>query len=634
MIKLSIIIPYYNCKEYTDELLSCLNKQITDEVEVILIDDGSKISYSTKYEWVKIIRQKNGGASVARNTGLDNATGEYIAFIDADDMVAENYISAILDKIAEEEFDYCYLSWKTLPGGWDCQVKLRTIDDKFPPFNLCCWNRIYKKSMIGNVRFNKHKLIAEDAEFIRDVKEDGKKKAFISEYLYFYRSNVTDSLTKRFARGELDTKRIVIHYKHITSDMKDILDQAKELNKTGEVIILTEKNEIPELEKYAMVMKPSKVKGTQFIGEPTPYFEKIACPIRTQVVIWTDTTFNIGGIETFIYSFCKNLYKKYDIMVLYNKIGSDQLKRLQEFVRVEHIDLKKKIICDTIIVNRITDKIPQNIEYQQSIQMVHACRLMKEWHVPMNLDHIVAVSNVVKDSYLETKDNEKCQVINNLTCNEPVKKALRLISATRLTFEKGGDRISKFAIMLKKNNIPFVWTIFTDHKMNTNIEGLVQMQPTLDIKSYIASSDYLVQFSDSEGFCYSIVEALEMGIPVLTTPIDVLDELGFVDGKHGYILPFEMNEEDIDLDKIQQGVPEFKYSANTRKKIKQWQDLLGDSTPVGDYKYTPKTTVSISIIKPYKSLALHRNVKKDEKFEVSPERAEALVQAKVAKILG
>ena len=136
MIKLSIIIPYYNCKEYTDELLSCLDKQITDEVEVILIDDGSKIPYSTKYEWIKIIRQENGGASVARNTGLDSASGEYIAFIDADDMVAENYISAILGKIAEEQFDYCYLSWKTLPGGWNCQVKLKSVEDKFPPYNL------------------------------------------------------------------------------------------------------------------------------------------------------------------------------------------------------------------------------------------------------------------------------------------------------------------------------------------------------------------------------------------------------------------------------------------------------------------------------------------------------------------
>ena len=89
---LSIIIPYYNAKEYTDELLSLLDKQIdTEEIEVLLIDDGSKEEYTANYNWLKIIRQDNGGASAARNTGLDNAIGEYISFIDSDDLISDNY---------------------------------------------------------------------------------------------------------------------------------------------------------------------------------------------------------------------------------------------------------------------------------------------------------------------------------------------------------------------------------------------------------------------------------------------------------------------------------------------------------------------------------------------------------------
>ena len=92
---LSVIIPYYNAKEYTDELLSILDKQITDEIEVLLIDDGSKEKYVSKYSWLNIIRQNNGGASAARNTGLDNAIGQYISFIDADDLVTDNYFEII-----------------------------------------------------------------------------------------------------------------------------------------------------------------------------------------------------------------------------------------------------------------------------------------------------------------------------------------------------------------------------------------------------------------------------------------------------------------------------------------------------------------------------------------------------------
>lgn len=630
MKKLSIVIPTYNCKDYTDELLACLDKQMTDEVEVIVIDDGSKVKYETDYEWVKLIHKTNGGPASARNAGLDNATGEYVAFIDGDDLVADNYISAIFQKIDEVLFDYCYLSWKTLPGGWQCDVKLKDVNDVFPPFNLCCWNRIYRRDMIGDVRFNELKLIAEDAEFIRDVKEEGRKKAIIGEYMYFYRSNVADSITKRFGRGELYTKRAVIHYKHITKDMTQVLEQAKELNKIGEVIVMTDNNEIPELAQYAMVMKPSTIKGTSLIGEPTTLYHQIDLPMKTQVIIWTDTTFALGGIETFIYSFCRNMCELYDIVVMYNKMDAKQIERLKPYVRVKRLDKNKKIICDTVIVNRITDTVPENIKFGQKIQMVHCCKLMDNWKVPTNADHIIAVSDVVRKSYPQIDENN-CEVINNLSFPEKPQKALRLVSGTRLTFEKGKNRMAQLATLLHDYEIPFIWTVFTDKILNFNIDGVVQMKPTLDIKSYMAASDYVVQLSDSEGFCYSIVEALEMGIPVLTTPLDVLPELGFEDGVHGYVLPFDM--EGIDVKKILKGVPSFKYNNKNKTKIKQWQKILGNTTPVGDYVYDPKDVnfkTMVKITRPYKDVELNRKVKIGEVLTVSPDRAEQLYRAKVA----
>lgn len=92
MKKLSIIIPYYNTKEYTDKLLDILDKQITNEIEILLIDDGSDIPYSTDYEWVNLFYKDNGGVSSARNLGLDKASGEYIGFIDSDDEVWNGYL--------------------------------------------------------------------------------------------------------------------------------------------------------------------------------------------------------------------------------------------------------------------------------------------------------------------------------------------------------------------------------------------------------------------------------------------------------------------------------------------------------------------------------------------------------------
>ena len=104
-MKLSIIIPYYNVAQYTDELLDCLAPQITDDVEVILVDDGSDISYKTKYEWCKVYRQKNKGVSGARNKGLELSQGEYVAFIDSDDLFYDSDSLEMLYTSLDEDYD-------------------------------------------------------------------------------------------------------------------------------------------------------------------------------------------------------------------------------------------------------------------------------------------------------------------------------------------------------------------------------------------------------------------------------------------------------------------------------------------------------------------------------------------------
>ena len=136
-MKLSIIIPAYNAENYLPHLLECLDKQMVPGVEAIIVDDGSKIPVESGYPWTQVIRQENAGPGIARNQGLERMTGEYFTFIDADDLIADNYLRTILQTIEAEHFDYCYLSWTTMPGGWKCTVKLNSIEDKFPGFNLC-----------------------------------------------------------------------------------------------------------------------------------------------------------------------------------------------------------------------------------------------------------------------------------------------------------------------------------------------------------------------------------------------------------------------------------------------------------------------------------------------------------------
>ena len=96
---LSIIIPVYNAEKYIKNILHKLDKQITDKIEVLLIDDGSKDksleiceSYVNSSNGFKVFHQQNSGASAARNRGIELAKGRYIVFIDSDDDIADDYI--------------------------------------------------------------------------------------------------------------------------------------------------------------------------------------------------------------------------------------------------------------------------------------------------------------------------------------------------------------------------------------------------------------------------------------------------------------------------------------------------------------------------------------------------------------
>lgn len=620
-MRLSIIIPCYNAEPYIGELLKRLYPQLNPEVEVIVIDDGSKVPFLAPVPGVKVIRQENGGASSARNRGLNEAQGEYIAFIDADDLVSDDYIERIFAEL-DKNPDYVYLSWESF-GGWNQRVIIKSTEDEFPPFNLCVWNRVYKKSLIGKTRFNTKKLIAEDAEFIRKVQKKG-KKGFISEPIYKYRSNTPNSLTKRFAEGKLDTSRIVYYFDKVTADKTDLIDEFKKADKEGEVILLTNRNDIPELTKYAMVMAPCRMKATEKRGEPTNLIEIIERPLKAQIVVYTQKTFEIGGIETFTYQFCRNLSKYYNILVLYDQMNAKQIRRLIPYAECRKND-RRVIECDFLIVNRITDKIPENVKAKKTIQMVHGVK-QSNYHVPQDKDMIVAVSEVVKESFGD--ESESSIVIPNmLDIDAETEKPLLLVSATRTdTAEKGFDRMIALANLMKAQGVNYLWLCF----MNTELpkdapKGMVKMTPTLDILPWIQKADYLVQLSDHEAFCYSIVEALSVGTAVITTPISVLGEIS-VNETNSYIVPFDLDGYDTTQF---YNVPEFSYKYDNTELIKKWRSILGNKKP--EHKYKPPKMVKLLVKRAFYDTELQINAEPGMIHEVSPERAKVIIEAGYAE---
>lgn len=617
---LSIIVPAYNAEPYINALMERLETQISEDVEVIVIDDGSKVPYVGP-KWAKVYRQENGGVSAARNKGLDEAKGKYIAFIDADDLVTEDYIAQIRSKI-EEGCDYIYLSWETIGRGWQARVILRSVEDKFPPDNLCVWNRVYRKDMIGETRFNNLKKVAEDAEFIRLVETSG-KKGIISKPIYLYRSDTPNSLSKRFRDGVLDTKRVVYYFRRVTKDM-ELLEEFKEVDKTAEVILMTERNDQPELERYAMVIPPRPITATEAKGEHCSLIKIIEPPKKTQVVIWTSFAQEIGGIETFTYSFCKQMSKHYDIIVLYDQMDPRQIDRCSKYVECVKNDPKKRIECEVLIVNRIlkSDNPPENVTAKKTVQMVHGAKISYA-DVPQDRDTIVTVSEYVKKTWGDrTKD---AVVIHNiLSVEKPKEKPLLLVTASRLDApDKGLKRMIELGRLMEEQGILYTWLVFTNTNLPNNApKSMTRREPTMNILPWIQKADYLVQISDEEAFCYSLAEALSVGTPVIVTPLAINEELQIEDGANGYVVPFDVKDYDTTHFKK---VPKFKWSYDNDEVVDKWIEVLGEMIPT--HSYNPTDLVTIKATRDYCDSHLGKLIRKGETTRVSKDRADVITGA-------
>ena len=185
-MKLSIIIPCYNAEPYIHELLDILVRQQSKETEIIVIDDGSQVPFETKHKSVKVYRKTNGGAASARNMGLEKAKGEYIAFIDADDIVPDYYIKKIIEK-TKEGFDVCDFSWKSYDhNGAQFDYKLYGPSDRLRNPSAC--TRCFSRKFIGSTRFSEIKDAVEDEDFSRRLgyldPEKQFKREVITDYMY------------------------------------------------------------------------------------------------------------------------------------------------------------------------------------------------------------------------------------------------------------------------------------------------------------------------------------------------------------------------------------------------------------------------------------------------------------------
>lgn len=264
---------------------------------------------------------------------------------------------------------------------------------------------------------------------------------------------------------------------------------------------------------------------------------------------------SIGGIESWLYYISQLYGDDFDIDIYYKTGDINQIQRLREKVRV-HKYYGQKIKCDKAFFCYNLDII-DNVEANEYCQFLHGD--YKALNVLPNKSNKItkyyAVSKLVRDTFKELTGIDSEVVYNPIKLDD--KKILHLISATRLTKEKGRERIIKLANKLNENNIPFEWTIYTDDEKRINLPNIKYEPPTLDIIDKIKKNDYLVQLSDSESYCYSVVESLMLGVPVIVTDMPIVKEIGVKDGENGFILDFDLSN--LDIDKIYNSCLKFDY---------------------------------------------------------------------------
>lgn len=274
----------------------------------------------------------------------------------------------------------------------------------------------------------------------------------------------------------------------------------------------------------------------------------------------------IGGVETMFYQLAKK-YSKYDITVLYTYGDPIQVKRLKQYIRVKKYN-NEKIKCEKLFLNYNINLI-DNVDAKEYYEIIHADYRKMDIapSIHPKITKYLGVSQVACDGFTEITKLPCSLMYNPFTPEQNLEKALILISATRLTKEKGFHRIEQLAEALDNAGVPYTWFIFTNKPKKIKSPNVIFKEQTLDIDKYIISADYLVQLSDTESYCYSIVQALSYGVPVITTKIPVLKEIG-VDETNSIQLDFDMK--DIPIEKIRKKDFNFKYTPIQD----HWNDIL------------------------------------------------------------
>ena len=229
-MRYSVVIPIYNAEKTIRRCLDSLASQVRDDIEILMIDDGSKddsgqicLSYSTKYTQFHYFHQENSGVSAARNRGLELARGEYILFVDSDDYVDEKYFSILDELTADPSVDLAMFATRFFGGrNFDSKFSAGVWEGRMVSPQISCWmkdqllnslwSKVFKRVIIEKeqLHFDQSLSISEDLDFVFSYSIHAGKISADDRILYYVSEENQGSLSRKI-RDNLSDQMILAH---------------------------------------------------------------------------------------------------------------------------------------------------------------------------------------------------------------------------------------------------------------------------------------------------------------------------------------------------------------------------------------------------------------------------------------
>lgn len=245
---ISIIVPVYNAEKYIRETInSILNQDFTD-YELVLVNDGSKDNsleicreYEHKYPQIHVFDQKNSGVSAARNKGICEARGEYIAFADADDLLEKDMLSVLYKCAIEYNADVVSCGAGLVEDGKIVKeeygtntLKVYDTDEALRFFlignqvNIGVWTKLFKRELVDGIKFLEDKRINEDKFFIFEALMKAKSLVVYDVTKYLYCKREGSATMKTFDARWFDSLDIAdLIVSRIFGEKADLINYAK-----------------------------------------------------------------------------------------------------------------------------------------------------------------------------------------------------------------------------------------------------------------------------------------------------------------------------------------------------------------------------------------------------------------------